>query len=88
MQFEKSNNVSIKVIDNEVFAFNRSTGVIHSFNGTGGFLVKLIAEGRQFEFLVKAMLQEYEIDEKTVDEDTKTFLMELKEKGFVSIHDR
>jgi hypothetical protein len=88
MRYEKNSQVSVKTVDNEVFAFNRSNGVIHSFNGSGGFLMRLITEGRPFESLVAEMLKEYEVDEKTACEDIQAFLQELEEKGLVSIHDR
>jgi hypothetical protein len=88
MKYEKKVHMSIKTIDNEVFAFNRSTGVIHSFNGSGGFLIKQIADGQPFEALVNSMVQEYEIDVKTAGEDIKTFLLELNDKGLVTIYDR
>lgn len=53
-------------------------GIIN-LNKTGGFLWKQLTESYTEEMLVKALLEEYNIDEKTAKEDVRSFVSKLKE---------
>jgi hypothetical protein len=87
MRYEKDPRISYKVIDNEVFVMNRASGVINSFNGTGGFLFALIGTNTPFNALVSSLAAEYEIPEPAAAEDVAAFLHELEAKGLVRLYD-
>ena len=63
-------------------------GII-KLNKTGRFLWETVSEGVEFEELVNAVLNEYEIDEEVARKDAQTFvekasaanLIEMKQKG-------
>jgi hypothetical protein len=87
MKYRKHAHISLKTVENEVFVFNRTNAVIHSFNGSGGFLFKHIATNAPIESLVAAMVNEYDVDENTAARDIISFLKSLSEKGLVEIDD-
>jgi PqqD family protein of HPr-rel-A system len=84
MKYEKNKSVSVKKVDNEVFAYNRSTGKIHAFNETGSFLLSAMGEKASPESLAPVLAREYDVDEKTAQKDIEEFLRELDAKGLVS----
>jgi len=87
MKYKKNDFISVKVIQNEVFAFNRNTGIIHSFNSTGGFLLNLIVQEMPIDALIDNLIQEYEIDKETAQKDVIGFLQTLSQKGLININE-
>lgn len=55
-------------------------GII-SLNETGAFLWKLLEQGCEQDILVKALLNEYEIDAETANNDVKNFVEKVKKAG-------
>lgn len=55
-------------------------GII-SLNETGAFLWKLLEQGCKQDILVKALLNEYEIDVDTANNDVKNFVEKVKKAG-------
>jgi hypothetical protein len=84
MKYEKNKSVSVKKVDNEVFAYNRSTGKIHAFNETGSFLLSAMDEKVSPESMAPVLAREYDVDEKTAKKDIEEFLQELAIKGLLS----
>ncbi len=73
------NNVVIPVGE-ETVNFNG----IMTLNDSGAFLWSILsARDVDEKELVDAMLEEYEIDEKTASEDIKDFIATISEKGFL-----
>jgi Coenzyme PQQ synthesis protein D (PqqD) len=87
MRYEKEPRVSVKKVEAEVFAFNRTKGVIHSFNEIGGLIVLLVADGVPLESLVAALVEQYEVDVDTARKDLIVFLRDLREKYLVQLYD-
>jgi len=56
---------------------------IKTLNETGAFLWRNIEKGMDEEMLVKAMLDEYEVDEQTAKTDVKEFVSLLINNGLV-----
>lgn len=52
-----------------------------SLSESGALLWKILEAGADEETLVKALLSEYDIDEKTAQADSKDFLCSMREKG-------
>jgi hypothetical protein len=52
-----------------------------SLNNSGAFLWRQLQEDKSEEALLQAMLEEYDIDEKTAAEDIDRFLVKLRDAG-------
>lgn len=55
-------------------------GII-SLNETGAFLWRQLEQGCEVDTLVKALLNEYEIDADTANDDVKYFVEKVKKAG-------
>lgn len=55
-------------------------GII-SLNETGAFLWRQLEQGCEVDTLVKALLNEYEIDVDTANDDVKDFVEKVKKAG-------
>lgn len=55
-------------------------GII-SLNETGAFLWRQLEQGCEVDTLVKALLNEYEIDADTANDDVKDFVEKVKKAG-------
>jgi hypothetical protein len=56
---------------------------VHEFDGTASFLWSALARERTLTELVRALCDEFEVDEKAAREDVRLFLALLEEKGLV-----
>lgn len=80
---------SIRTILDEIVAIPTGSGLEHfsgilSLNSVGQFLFELLAEEQTEEMLVAAVLEEYEVDEKTAKADVEDFLAILKENNLLA----
>lgn len=73
------NNIVIAVGD-EALNFN---GII-TINNAGTFLWKKLIDGATKEELLDAMLKEYDIDEKTAENDINEFINRLKQADLLA----
>ena len=76
---EVAGNYIVVAVGDAVKSFN---GVIN-LNETGAFLWKKLAEGKEENQLVEALLEEYEVDKEIAVADVKKFLDKLTEAGLV-----
>lgn len=56
---------------------------IMTLNETGMFLWNILANGAEKEELTKALLNEYEVDEKTASKDVELFIEKLSGAGLI-----
>jgi len=49
----------------------------------GGFIYRLIMEGKAEDEIIDAILEEYDIDRQTVENDVTEFLTSLREQGIL-----
>ena len=63
-------------------AVKNFNGIVN-LNETGAFLWKILEKGAEKEDLIKALLAEYEVDEKTADTDVSAFIEKLREAKLV-----
>ncbi len=54
-----------------------------TLNDTGLFFWKILEKGTTREEMISSILEEYNIDEKTVSEDVDVFLKKLRDKGIL-----
>ena len=55
-----------------------------TLNGTGKFLWERLEAGAEETDLVQALLDEYDVDEKTATANVAGFIQKLKEHGFLA----
>ena len=61
---------------------NVNASKIFNLNETGTFIIKKLMDDVEIEDIIKAMLDEYQVDRKTLEEDLNEFIKELKKRGF------
>ena len=61
----------------------KKANVMITLNETGGFLWEKLSEGATEEELVKAILDEYEIDEATAKKDVEAFIQKVKDNNLI-----
>jgi hypothetical protein len=76
---EVAGNFIVVAVGEAVKEFN---GLIN-LNSTGAFLWGILEKGAEEEDLVKALLDEYEIDEETAKKDVSLFVTKIKEAKLV-----
>ncbi len=76
---EVAGNSIVVAVGNAVKEFN---GVIN-LNQTGAFLWKILQDGAEKEDLVKALLNEYEVDEQTAKKDVDSFIGRLEQANLI-----
>ena len=76
---EVAGNYIVVAIGDMVKEFN---GVIN-LNETGAFLWKNLADGKDEQGLVDALLGEYDVDKAIAEQDVKKFINKLTEAGLV-----
>ena len=74
MKYKLSQDIAVKIINDELFILDRSISVLHSFNETGKFLWQLIQGGVKVEELGKRLCAEFSVDAAQADEDAISFI--------------
>jgi len=81
----ESNNAAWREIDGEVVLMRLKDGVVFSLAETGAFIWSLVEQGpRSQEDIIKALCDEFEVDEATASGDVAKFLADLVTAGLVS----
>jgi hypothetical protein len=85
--YKLTDDLSVRNIKNNHFVFDRKTGIVHTFNGTGTFLWKQISVNTPFTDIIKNLTDEFEIAEETAKIDAYSFIIELQNKHLLEILD-
>ena len=65
-----------------IVGWNVNASKIFNLNETGTYIIKKLMDDVEIEDIIKAMLDEYQVDRKTLEEDLNEFIKELKKRGF------
>ncbi|NPB04077.1 MAG: HPr-rel-A system PqqD family peptide chaperone [Thermotogae bacterium] len=65
-------------ISDEGFIFDPETGNSYTTNSTGIFILKLLKDGKSEEEILKAITEEYGVDEEEARRDLYDFLEQLR----------
>jgi len=65
-------------ISDSGFIFHPSNGETFTVNSIGGEIIKLLKEDKSFEEICSFIVDEYDVDEKTINKDLGDFLNQLK----------
>jgi len=72
------NKLKQLAINEEGFVFDPTTGNSYVVNQTGLFILKKLREGLNDEGIIKALTEEFEVDENTARRDFYDFLEQLR----------
>ena len=61
---------------------NANASKIFDLNETGTFIIKKLMDDFEIDEIIDAMLDEYDVDRKTLESDVNEFIKELKKRGF------
>jgi len=63
----------------EGFVFDPFSGFAYSLNNTGAFIFGMLRQGVGIPEIVQALIEEFEVDAKTANEDVRDFLQQLSD---------
>ena len=87
MKYTLNEQISVKTIEDEVFIYDRSSTTIHSFNETGAFLWKAVAEETDSEQVIAKLMAEFDVDSETAQNDVEKFIRDLESKALLTIRE-
>ncbi len=61
---------------------NVDASKIFNLNETGTYIMKKLLDDYEIDEIIGSMIDEYQIDRKTLEEDLNAFIEELKKRGF------
>jgi Coenzyme PQQ synthesis protein D (PqqD) len=76
---------AVRQIEDVVFVMNPDTSELHSFNEVGHRIWDLVDGSRTVATIVETIVDEYEIDRETAEDDVLKFLQRLQDKDVVRI---
>lgn len=79
----RDENLVLREIDGETVLLDLATSTYFSSNTTGTFLLRLLAEDREREFLVAELAREFGLDAQEAAADADAFVAELVEQGLL-----
>lgn len=78
-------SVNESTLDGEIVILDAATGNYYGLDETGSRIWELLRKHNEIEKIIKAMLDEYDIDEKILEDDINKFINALASKGLVII---
>jgi PqqD family protein of HPr-rel-A system len=85
MIFKKDNNTLSSTIDDEVVMMNSEKGMYYNLDPIGSRIWALLETPQTLESLCAQLMEEYEIDQATCQQETEEFLQSLAERGLVQM---
>ncbi|MEF3279871.1 MAG: PqqD family protein [Elusimicrobiota bacterium] len=79
-----SGNIVWREIDGEIFIIDSINERIHELNETASLIFRLINKNKKIPEIVDIILDKYEIDRKTCENDLKYLLSEFIKRGIIS----
>ena len=61
---------------------NVNASKIFNLNETGTYIIKKLLDDYSIDEIIDSMLDEYDVDRKTLESDVNEFIKELKKRGF------
>jgi hypothetical protein len=85
VQYSLHPNLTIKKILDDVFVFDRTSGIVHSFNATGGIMWEKLSSALPFPAIVNELVDEFEVSKETASKDLFDFIQLLETRKLLSI---
>ena len=80
-------DVIFQELGDEVVVANLDSGVYYVMNEVAARIWELLCNASNIDEVVKAMLDEYEVDEETLRADTRGLVDDLQKHGLIQIND-
>jgi hypothetical protein len=87
MNYEIVDDLSIRIVGDELFILKRSMSMIHSFNATGTMIWKMLQEKKQIEEIARAISERFDISKNEAEKDVSEFLYSLIKNQLVTLHE-
>jgi Coenzyme PQQ synthesis protein D (PqqD) len=81
---QASPDVVARRLDDEVVLVHLATNRIYSLNATGGRYWELLEEGLGHEIIVRRMLDEFEVDRPSLEQEIADITAQLRREGLVT----
>ena len=81
---QASPDVVARRLDDEVVLVHLTTNRIYSLNATGGRYWELLEEGLGHEIIVNRMLDEFEVDRPSLEQEIADITAQLRREGLVT----
>lgn len=78
-------DLAIRKIDGEIFIYDCSRSLIHTFNETGALLWNALEEGLDREQMSERILAAYDVDKESAAQDIQEFFNTLENLGLVIV---
>lgn len=79
--------VLFREIDGEAVLLGAHDPEVYAMNRVGTRVWRLLETDRTFEDLVAAVRAEFGVDDETARRDLQSFVDDMRQRGFVSVHD-
>jgi hypothetical protein len=82
-KYIRKNNYETAYFDQEWIVLNTDNYTLTKLNETGGFCWSLLEEPQSIETLTGAIVDKFDSEEECVQQDIKTFILDLFEYGLI-----
>ena len=72
-------------LDDEIVVLNMNDSKYYGLNGIGAFIWRSIEKSGKVSTIVDAVLDNYEVDRESCEEDVLVFLRELSKSGLIRV---
>ena len=72
-------------VDDEVVILDTGAGLYYGLEPVGARIWQLIREPIELASLVRIIVKEFEVDERRCEQDSITFLAQLRDKGLITV---
>jgi hypothetical protein len=86
VQFQVSDDVEWRAVENEVVVLDLRTQLYLSFNDTGAALWRGVADGASIDELAARLAAEFAVDEAVAARDALAFVGDLVQRGLIREH--
>lgn len=80
-----SESLAVRTVAEETFILEREKNTLHTFNALGGTVWRLLMAGRTCDEIVKAIMDEFEVEHSEAEADFLAFLNRCEQERLVKI---
>jgi len=80
----RSDGLSWRELDDQVVVLDAKSSRYLTINGAGVVIWRALAEGAALDAIVRALVEEYDVDEHVARNDVVVFLDDLRERGLLA----
>jgi len=81
VQYSIRDGISIRRIGEEIFIFDRTASLVHSFNQVGAFILGLVMDDTDMSAIIEKVCERFDVTEDVARTDVEEFISELIKKN-------